>query len=94
MHEVLVNCLGGLSLPRKSVVRLTDHPEITLNVYRGRKTKTQQQQHLKPLIFHLDIEVATKFKVAQKRLIIHWLVHKIGKSRHFLKLLKLSNDVH
>ena len=22
MHEVLVNCLGGLSLPRKSVVRL------------------------------------------------------------------------
>ena len=92
MHEVLVNRLGGLSLPRKSVVRLTDRPEITLNVYRGRKTKTQQ--HLKPLIFHLDIEVATKFKVAQKRLIIHWLVHKIGKSRHFLKLLKLSNEVH
>ena len=25
-HVVLVNCLGGLSLPRKSVVRLTDHP--------------------------------------------------------------------
>ena len=24
MHEVLVNRLGGLSLPRKSVVRLTD----------------------------------------------------------------------
>ena len=42
MHEVLVNRLGGLSLPRKSVVRLTDRPDITLDVYRGRKT-TQQQ---------------------------------------------------
>ena len=38
MHEVLVNRLGGLSLPRKSVVRLTDRPDMTLGVYRGRKT--------------------------------------------------------
>ena len=44
MHEVLVNCLGGLSLPRKSVVRLTDRPDMTLDVYRGRKTIQQQQQ--------------------------------------------------
>ena len=44
MHEVLVNRLGGLSLPRKSVVRLTDHPDMTLDVYRGRKTTMQQQQ--------------------------------------------------
>ena len=44
MHEVLVNRLGGLSLPRKSVVRLTDRPDMTLDVYRGRKTKLQQQQ--------------------------------------------------
>ena len=29
MHEVLVNRLGGLSLPRKSVVRLTDRPDMT-----------------------------------------------------------------
>ena len=42
VHEVLVNCLGGLSLPRKSVVRLTDHPDMTLDVYRGRKTTIQQ----------------------------------------------------
>ena len=41
MHEVLVNHLGGLSLPRKSVVRLTDRPELTLDVYRGRKTTIQ-----------------------------------------------------
>ena len=43
MHEVLVNRLGGLSLPRKSVVRLTDCPDMTLDVYRGRKTTKQQQ---------------------------------------------------
>ena len=45
MHEVLVNRLGGLSLPRKSVVRLTGRPDMTLDVYRGRKTTMQQQQH-------------------------------------------------
>ena len=44
VHEVLVNRLGGLSLPRKSVVRLTDRPDMTIDVYRGRKTTTQQQQ--------------------------------------------------
>ena len=44
MHEVLVNRLGGLSLPRKSVVRLTDRPNTTLDVCRGRKTTMQQQQ--------------------------------------------------
>ena len=49
MHEVLVNRLGGLSLPRKSVVRLTDRPDMTLDVYRGRKTTNQQ--HLPLLLF-------------------------------------------
>ena len=43
MQEVLVNRLGGLSLPRKSVVRLTDRPDMTLDVYRERKTTIQQQ---------------------------------------------------
>ena len=46
MHKRLVNRLGGLSLPRKSVVRLTDRPDMTLDVYRGRKTTMQQQQQL------------------------------------------------
>ena len=41
MREVLVNHLGGLSLPRKSVVRVTDRPNMTLDVYRGRKTTIQ-----------------------------------------------------
>ena len=44
MHEVLVNRLGGLSLPRKNVVRLTDRPDMTLDVYRGRKTTIQPIQ--------------------------------------------------
>ena len=42
MHKVLVNRLGGLSLLRKSVVRLTDRPDMTLDVYRGRETTIQQ----------------------------------------------------
>ena len=41
MHEVLVNRFGDL---RKSVVMLTDRPDMTLDVYRGRKTTTQQRQ--------------------------------------------------
>ena len=32
MHEVLVNRLGGLSLHRKSLLRLTDRPDMTLDV--------------------------------------------------------------
>ena len=42
VHEVLVKRLGNLSMPRKSVVRLTVRPDMTLDVYRGRKTTKQQ----------------------------------------------------
>ena len=49
VHEVMVNCLGGLGLCRKSVVRLTDRPDMTLAVYRGRKTTTQHL-HLETFI--------------------------------------------
>ena len=38
VHKVLVNHLWGLSLPRKSVVKSTDLPDMTLAVYRGCKT--------------------------------------------------------
>ena len=41
VHDVLVNRLGSLSLPRESVVRLTDRPDMTLDVYHGRKTTIQ-----------------------------------------------------
>ena len=40
VHEVLANRSGGLSLPRKSVIRLSDRPDMTLDVYPGRKTTT------------------------------------------------------
>ena len=46
VHEVLVNHLGGLSLPRKNVVKLNDCPNMTTAVICGRKTKLQQQPHL------------------------------------------------
>ena len=43
---------SGLSLPRKSVVRLTDRPDMTLNFYRGRKTTTTQQQQISTLYLY------------------------------------------
>ena len=55
MHEVLVNRLGGLSLSRKSVVRLTDRPDMTLDVYHGRKTTMQQQQQQQILGILVDV---------------------------------------
>ena len=60
MHKVLVNRLGGLSLPRKSVVRLTDRPDMTLDVYRGRKTTMQQQQKIS---LNIDIKIGKKMVV-------------------------------
>ena len=41
MHLLLVNSLGGLSLSRSSVVRLTDRPDKTIAVYCGRIAATQ-----------------------------------------------------
>ena len=32
------------------MVRLTDRPDMTLNVYRGHKTTTQQQQQRLPVL--------------------------------------------
>ena len=62
MHEVLVNRLGGLSLPRKSVVRLTDRPDMTLDVYRGSKTTMQkQQQQKRPCVFIKDNVITLDF---------------------------------
>ena len=63
MHEVLVNRLGGLSLPRKSVVRLTDRPHMTLDVYRGRKTTIQQQPRADDKIFVCNLKKNVKSKL-------------------------------
>ena len=57
--------LGGLSLPRKSVVRLIDRPDMTLDVYRGRKTTNQQKStftKLKPIWSDENISLGSKVK--------------------------------
>ena len=64
MHEVLVNRLGGLSLPRKSVVRLTDRPDMTLDVYRGRKTTIQQYNNIYIYNYHFT-DVSTDHQIFQ-----------------------------
>ena len=79
MHEVLANRLGGLSLPRKSVVRLTDRPDITLDVYRGRKTTMQQQQ---------QITVACRIVFAKPEDLEAWPNHLIFR---FLTTIKSSS---
>ena len=43
MHLVLVNHLGGLSLSRNSVARLTDHPDMIIAVNRGGITAKPHQ---------------------------------------------------
>ena len=61
MHEVLVNRLGGLNLPGKSMVRLTDSPDMTTAVYCGCKTTAQQQQHILELLHTFEKTVLIIF---------------------------------
>ena len=63
MHEVLVNRLGGVSLPRKSEVRLTDRSDMTLDVSRIRKTTTQHLFYLCSLILHGPSMLAVEAKI-------------------------------
>ena len=85
MHEVLVNRLGGLNLPRKSVVRLNDRPDFTLDVYRGRKTTIQQQQIL--FIVQRDfLRISGKFSHIRNVLQSYTIFH----SEMFYKVLQYS----
>ena len=63
VHKVLVNCLGGLSLPKKSVVRLTDRPDMTLDVYRGRKTTVQQEQQNMRVLMRIGCAWSFRFSL-------------------------------
>ena len=72
MHEVLVNRLGGLSLPRKSVVRLTDRPDMTLDVYRGRKTTMQQQQQQCKVSLHKVSELSLLIRYLTRKGVVGW----------------------
>ena len=81
MHEVRVNRFGDLSLPKKSVVRLIDRPDMTLGVYHGRKTTIQQQQQSqhsslfinKTISFHTNFEydnILDKFEFEHSRALL------------------------
>ena len=83
MHEVLVNRLGGLSLPRKSVVRLTDRPDMTLDVYRGRKTTNQQST----VIFTFS---NTLTKTLHHKICINTSGQGFKKTLHSLSVLSLT----
>ena len=63
VHEVLVNRLGGLSLPRKSVVRLADRPDMTLDVYGGPKTTIHQQQQFIERMLLRDLSLQLKLPI-------------------------------
>ena len=92
MHDVLVNRLGGLSLPRKSVVRLTDRPDMTLDVYRGRKTTIQHtltvlrnkftylntfKKYGSLKILFLFLQAAIKLEVLLKKFVSEEIVNEV-----------------
>ena len=74
MHEVLVNRLGGLSLPRKSVVRLTDRLDMTLDVYRGRKTTIQHIVETEVDLRLIPVELQHECQSKQKQHQVEQLV--------------------
>ena len=95
MHEVLVNRLGGLSLPRKSVVRITDRPDMTLDVYRGRKTTMQQQQNI--TVIYNAMMSCQQFRINYRQLSIFFcpvlmsmFLRRLEEKLHNIDLLALS----
>ena len=97
MHEVLVNRLGGLSLPRKSVVRLTDRPDMTLDVYRGRKTTNQQSttsslsssQHIRSLFSLLPHPRLLPPPPANADLGLHTKIYPTVLGHEFISILRI-----
>ena len=72
VHEVLINRLGGLSLPRKRVDRLTDCPDMTLDVHRGRKTTMQQIEGISKSILLNSILNFAIISISNVRNVIIW----------------------
>ena len=51
------------------MVRLTDHPDMTLDVYRGRKTTTQQQRNIVPYAYSIiDTDQSTRIAMSQEKI--------------------------
>ena len=72
VHEVLVNRLGGLSQPMKSVVRLTDRPDMTLDVHCGRKTTMQQIEGISKSILLNSILNYAILSISNVRNVMIW----------------------
>ena len=78
MHEVLVNRLGDLSLPRKSVVRLTDRPNMTLDVYIGRRTTIQQSCLQSDLLLNISLVVGhLSVDISRALRVIYWATNHV-----------------
>ena len=63
MHKVLVNPLEGLSLPRKSVVRLTDRTNMTLDVYLGCKSTIQPKKMKQEKNVRIKLELSENLTI-------------------------------
>ena len=60
-------------MPRKSVVRLTDRPDMTLDVYRGRQTTT---------MFYCPFQGGTSVVVPQCYMLICLCVYSLQRYDH------------
>ena len=70
MHLEAVNSLGDLRLPRNSVVKLTDRPEMNITVYFGRRETKQLYQLLKSFLTKFDGEGLLKLYHSVKVLMV------------------------
>ena len=77
MHKVLVNSLGGLSLPRKSVARLTDCPNMTLDVYCGCSTTTCLTCTLEVIFIHDHVFGNRTINTIHVLMFLGWILFEI-----------------
>ena len=92
MHEVLVDRLGGLSLSRKNVVRLTDRPDMALDVYRGRKNNKTELFLLSSMFYtHLNTYVLWNCVTLNSWLEEDLWVHAAGEISGWCWLIMVSN---
>ena len=69
MHEVLVNRLRGLSLPRKSVVRLNDRPDMTLEFTVDVKQQYNNNSSFQDSLKDVNLEFWDQFGSTKKNFI-------------------------
>ena len=70
MQVVLVNRLWGLSLPKNSVVRLTDHPDMIITVYSLIQTKCQGgNKYALPITVKFDQSIRRFGRISFARLL-------------------------